>query len=172
MTVRSFTDYRHHIRRITLNLKPVSALRFCNWCIERFQRQFGETVWDGLTSDERLALAAIISELRASEALEQLVPGDRAAAFMKQIESFGPLDEVAAIEVEPDATGFREIVWSTLEYCRSQDVVQVCAVSEEMINSVDHHATDGTYQLENMFTAPPLANELAAQTEFIQQLQA
>jgi hypothetical protein len=170
VTVRSFADYRHHIRRITRELKPTAALQFCNWCIERFQRQFGDTVWDGLTSDERLAFAGLISELRATEALNELLSADRARSLKKELEAFGPSDEIEAIEVEPDAIGFRELVWSTLEFCRTQDICQVCAVAEEMINAIDHHRPDVEHGLGDMFCSPSLASELALQTDYIRSL--
>ena len=171
MSVRSFADYRNHIRRITKDLKPIAALRFCNWCIERFQRLFGNDVWDGLTPDEKLLLAGFISELRATESLDEVMRAERAEAIIGQIEAFGPRDEKEAIEVLPDAIGFREVVWSTLEYCRTRNIVQVCGVSEEMINSIDHHrGDDAHYRLDNMFCAPALAEEVRLQTEFIRGL--
>jgi hypothetical protein len=171
VSVRSFADYRNHIRRITKDLKPIAALRFCNWCIERFQRMFGDEVWDSLTPDERVLLAGFISELRATESLEEVMRAERAEAIIRQIEAFGPHDEIAAIEILPDAIGFRELVWSTLEYCRTRNMAQVYGVSEEMMNSIDHHREDTHhYGLDNMFCAPSLAEELRLQTEFIKNL--
>jgi hypothetical protein len=170
--IRSYQDYRHWIRRELEALQPTERVSFCSWCLGRFPEDFGAEVWDGLTDEERSRLKDLISELRSAAAAGVPLSPGRAAALQREVETFGPLDEAAAIEVHPNGVELRSAVWQALELCKNADVAAACAVSEAFINSWDYRVEqqDDSYGLENMFTFPELKREIDRQQEYIDTL--
>lgn len=63
LPVKSFDDYGDFIRKSLSQLSSFGAFKFCVWCIERFEPEMGEIVWDGLTPSERQRTTEIIAEL-------------------------------------------------------------------------------------------------------------
>ena len=65
-SVKSFKNYEQYIRKLAANVSPLHGLRFCAWCVQRFQIAFGEVVWDGLNEVEHQQLEGIVTELEAA----------------------------------------------------------------------------------------------------------
>jgi hypothetical protein len=149
-------------------LSPVARLRFCLWCLERFPGQFGDAVWDGLTDVQRERLREILAELAATAASACVVSVERALALQAEVGELGPADEDAAARMEPDAIEFLQAVWQTLEHCRTSDVADARAVSENLLNSWSYHADPGNvYNLANMFACPELRREFEVQEQWV-----
>jgi hypothetical protein len=161
---RSFEEYRRRIADCAQATSHATALSFCNWVLARFPAVFGPLVWDGLDPSELSRFREIIGVL--NDVASGGSPLSPAVAAELQIEllALGPTDDVDRIEVEPDATEFQDAVWTFLEYLRTGDRAHVCAMSEHLINSRDHHLASsarGSTDLETLFTTPELRDEAA-----------
>jgi hypothetical protein len=166
-SVKSFEDYQNRIRALSADVSEVHGVRFGVWCIQRFLETFGDDndLWDGLTSDERDQLEAIIAELERAVTTGEGLTRARASELEAVMDGFGPFDE-AAVEVDVMATMFFAIVHDTLKWCVHANPESLRALSEEFINAWDYHQSDPNYTLENMFTFPDLRRELEAQEAF------
>jgi hypothetical protein len=175
-TVQSFDEYKDFIQRSLAQLAPLSAFKFCFWCVERYPSELDEVVWDGLTPNERHRATEIIAELRHLVEQNTILSASRAATLRAEIESFGPqgddMYQPDAVEFEPEALEFLTALSITLGYCRDQDVTFACSVSESWINIRDYRADAvADYGLLTMFNHPDLKRELELQESFIASLE-
>jgi len=162
--VRSFQDYLTRIRQVAEAATPATALRFCAWTLRRFPELFGDDVWDGLTPAETGRLREMLRafDLAATEGAP--LPADRVVALELDLLAFGPTDDDDAPAVHPDAIEFRGAVWPALEYCRTQNIDEICALSERLMNSLDYNLDPRPEGcgLDNLFTFPRMQRELEA----------
>ena len=170
--IRSFQDYRAFMQNAFTPVQPVEVARFCVWCIERFPPAFGEVVFDGLKSDECTRLVEILAELKDVIGSGDLVSPVRAEEIQNELENFGPQDDVARIEIKPEATEYLSAIWNTLGYCVTQDADNARAVSESLINLWDYRVEQShpEYNLDNMFLNPVMRDELELQSRYIESL--
>jgi hypothetical protein len=174
--VKSFDDYCDFIQESLRQLSSFGAFKFCVWCVDRFEPELGEIIWDGMTPEEHQRTTEIITELHDHVERGVIVSSARTTTLQAQIESFGPQgDEVYqdnAHEFEPEALEFLTALSNTLGYCRDHEVTLACSVSETWINIRDYHAdSDATYGLKTLFDHPDLKRELELQHAFISSLE-
>ena len=89
-SVQSLDDYALFIRQVLEPRPPLAVFAFCVWCIERFEPEFDELIWDGLTPAEQQRTSEIIIELQDHARRGALVPTERATILQAELESFGP----------------------------------------------------------------------------------
>lgn len=170
-TVQSFDQYRAFIRQALSRLTPFGVFSFCVWCLERFEPELGEVIFEGCTPAERAQATEMIEELHDFVARAAIMSSTRASELKAELDLFGPQgDEVYeedAPEFEPEALEFLSALEHTLLYCQHQDVAAACMVSETWVDCRDYHAeqNDVPYSLETMFTHPDLKQELELQVE-------
>ena len=148
-------------------MSPLKGLAFCLWCRDRAAIEFGETVWDGLSPEDRTRVDSLLEELKGSLTQGRLIAPDRAAALQAEVMALGP--EGGAVQgVHSDAVEMRSLIWQTLEFCRTTNPQALCAVSETMVNSWDLRLGDEEdYSNNNMFTFPTMHRELELQEEYL-----
>ena len=173
--VRSFRDYTAFTAQGLGRLPAFAQFSFCVWCLERFEPEFGEAIWDGLSDAERQRGQEILSELRSRADAGVIPPAPLATALRAEVEGFGPQDDEAyeteANELEPPALEFLTAFSNTFGFCQHGELGFACAVAEAMINLRDFEAggEDG-YTLETMFDHASLRRELELQATKIASL--
>ena len=167
--IKSYDDYCEYMRTAFAPLQPLEILEFCIWCIDRYLPAFGEVIFDGLDSNDRTALASLLDELREAFSNGHLLTATRSQDLQAVLLSFGPHDDVARIEVEPEATDYLGAIWNTLEFCRTGDPKFARGVSESLINTWDYRveATDEAYSLDYMFVNSQMRRELELQRLYL-----
>lgn len=168
--VKSYEDYREFIEFAIGKLSEQAGLKFCLWYLRRFESDFGEEIFDGLTLSEINDTKLIVSKLES--AIEN--PRSLSPAFFKDsktaLEQFGPHDESDAIEITIEGFEFRSALWNTLEYGQNHNSSAVGEVSEAIVSCLDHKVEETNYNLLNMFTFPDLQNEIDLQKNYLNRL--
>jgi hypothetical protein len=170
--IKSYQDYRAFMQNAFTAVLAVEVARFCVWCTERFAPAFGEVVFDGLEPDERTRVFEILKELKDAIGSGNLISPVRAEEIQNELENFGPQDDVARIEVKPEAIEYRSAIWNTLGYCVTRDADYAWAVSESMINAWDYRVGQSPpeYTLDNMFLNPLMRDEFELQSRYLELL--
>src|SRR5688500_611889 len=103
---QSLKDYQTRSREFVEALSPTGRVAFGLECAVQLKREFDDVVLAGTTPEAAELLKMVVSELSDAVARRKLPEPSRCQHPINAIMAFGPYDETAKAELEPEAVDY------------------------------------------------------------------